>query len=119
LQKPTVRNLKIYAHGYIFCTNGPLITTFLLNSLEHYLLYLVKFIYPRYSCNATYIMAVLSETDTVKEELLLTKRDDIVTLWDTSRPKNLLLLISCVIHNGDKESVLNTLVLLGNIVRIF
>ena len=64
-------------------------------------------------------MAVLSETDMVKEELLLTKRDDIETFWDTSRPKNLLLLISCVIHNGDEKSVLNTLVLLGNLVRKF
>jgi len=64
-------------------------------------------------------MSVLSETDMATEQLLLTKKDDIVTPWDTSRPKNLLLLISCVIHNSDEKSVLNTLVLFGNLVRKF
>lgn len=62
-------------------------------------------------------MATLSETDLVMEEILTAKENDFVSLGDTSQPKNLLGLISCVIHNGDEQSVLNALALLGNLVN--
>lgn len=63
-------------------------------------------------------MATLSETDLVMKEILTAKEDDFVlTFWDVSQPRNLLALISCVIHNGDEQSVLNALALLGNLVN--
>ena len=61
-------------------------------------------------------MAMLSEIDLVKDEILTAKENDFVSLGDASQPKSLLTLISCVIHNGDEQSVSNVLALLGNLV---
>ena len=63
-------------------------------------------------------MAMLSETDLVMEEILTAQESDFVSLEDASQPKSLLELISCVIHNGDEQSVSNALALLGNLVLI-
>ena len=62
-------------------------------------------------------MATLSKTDLVMEEILTANENDFVSLEDSSQPKNLLALISCVIHNGDEQSVSNALALLGNLVK--
>lgn len=62
-------------------------------------------------------MALLSETDLIMEEILTAKESDFVFAGDTSQPRSLLALISCVIHNGDEQSVLNALALLGNLVN--
>jgi len=61
-------------------------------------------------------MAVLSEIDSVMEEILTAKEDDIISFWDASQPRSLLALICCVVHNSDEQSVLNALGLLGNLV---
>ena len=64
-------------------------------------------------------MAMLSETDLVVEEILIARENDFVSSEDTSQPRDLLALISCVIHNGDEQSVMNALALLGNLVNLF
>ena len=64
-------------------------------------------------------MAILSETDLVVEEILIARENDFVSSEDTSQPRDLLALISCVIHNGDERSVMNALALLGNLVNLF
>ena len=61
-------------------------------------------------------MAMLSEADLVVEEILTAKENDFVSSGDTSQPRNLLALVSCVIHNGDDQSAMNALALLGNLV---
>ena len=62
-------------------------------------------------------MAMLSETDLVVEEILTAKETDFIFAGDSSQPKSLLVIISCVIHNGDEKSVSNALALLGNLVN--
>lgn len=63
-------------------------------------------------------MAMLSETDLVMEEILTAREFEFVSCGDTSQPRDLLTLISCVIHNGDEQTVLNGLALLGNLVNL-
>lgn len=63
---------------------------------------------------------MLSETDLIMEEILTIKENDFASgacLEDISQPRSVLALISCVIHNGDEQSVLNALALLGNMVN--
>jgi len=62
-------------------------------------------------------MAMLTETDLVVEEILTAKETDFISAGDSSQPKSLLAIISCVIHNGDEKSVSNALALLGNLVN--
>ena len=60
---------------------------------------------------------MLSETDLVMKEILTAKENDFISAGDSSQPKSLLAIISCVIHNGDEQSVSNGLALLGNLVN--